>query len=256
MAKLRVPEVFLQGYSSGKCDMKHSWDESWAGTNPEPPDGLDVDPRLQGLDVPIDPSGGEASSAPVVPLDTLQEMATDFQEESNEAPNPFENQDLSLQDPIQAMASDREADVGEPAAVQLHSPGPPVVDEADRLEREEELQDDLKDQGEEHTDMKPPTVVRMIFAVPLLDSNAATIKEGLQDILLYLRSHNIPVLRFHSDQGSEFMARDTRRLMKDWGLRVTTGEGGVPKANGAAEQAVKWIKQRTRTLLYSAEFPF
>ena len=118
------------------------------------------------------------------------------------------------------------------------------MDEADRLEREEELQDDLKDQGEEHTDMKPPTMGRMIFAVPLLDSKAATIKEGPQDILLYLRSRKIPVLRFHSDRGSELMARDTRRLMKDWGLRVTTGEGGVPKANGAAKQAVKWIKAK------------
>ena len=108
---------------------------------------------------------------------------------------------------------------------------------------------------EEDLDLAGPELVNLIFACGLKDDKATTVLEAVQDVVLYCRSLNIPILRFHSDRGMEFRARATRQWLKSEGIRVTSSEPGVHQTNGKAESTIRWLKQRARTLLLSAEWP-
>ncbi|CAE7358608.1 unnamed protein product, partial [Symbiodinium sp. KB8] len=63
------------------------------------------------------------------------------------------------------------------------------------------------------------------------------------------------IFSFHTDKGMEFRARATQQWLTGEGIRVTASEPGVHQTNGAAEATVKWLKQRARTLLLSADLP-
>ena len=104
-------------------------------------------------------------------------------------------------------------------------------------------------------DTKPPESTYLVFATPLVSGTSAEILEALQDILTYLRHHNLPVLRHHSDKASAFQGRMIRSYLKNQSIRVTTSEPGVPQSNGSVEQTVRWVKQRTRTLLGASGLP-
>ena len=104
-------------------------------------------------------------------------------------------------------------------------------------------------------DLSAPELVNLIFSCGLKDDKATSVLEAIQDVVLYCRSLNIPILRFHSDRGMEFRARATVQWLKGEGIRVTTSEAGVHQTSGAAEATVRWLKQRARTLLLSADLP-
>eukprot|EP00439_Symbiodinium_sp_Y106_P017800 s6038_g2.t1 len=53
----------------------------------------------------------------------------------------------------------------------------------------------------------------------------------------------------------EFYAKATRQWIKFHGMRFTTSEGGLHQQNGMVENAVRYIKQRARTLLIGAKLP-
>ena len=101
-------------------------------------------------------------------------------------------------------------------------------------------------------ELSPPEMVNLIFATGLHDNKSATVLEAVQDVVYYAQSYNIPILRFHCDRSMEFFARASRRWIKDQGIRMTCSEGGEHQSNGAAENTVRWVKQRARTLLASA----
>ena len=101
-------------------------------------------------------------------------------------------------------------------------------------------------------DCEPPEQTSLIFAVGLRDNKGATVKSALQDITLYLGSHGLPVYRFHADKG-EFFNHSLRDWLRAQGIRGTWGEPGIPQTNGRAEGAVRWVKDRIRTLLLSAK---
>ena len=267
VAKLRLPETYLQGYSAGKCDLSHSWEESWASEDLEPDDGLRVEASLEPITLASsDDLQPDATSSEVHPSTALlgDEFSGELCDVDPVSAGNGGNQDLAvgrpLQDPREAVGA---CDVGERVVMDPQ-------EEERRSVRRESLVDEadlLADQNEglegeeetvpkcERSDLLPPKMARMIFSIPLPDAKSATVKEALQDVLLYLRAHNVPVLRFHSDRGSASMARETRQMLKSWGLRVTTSEGGIPQTNGAAEQGVKWLKQRIRSLLIGAKLP-
>ena len=57
------------------------------------------------------------------------------------------------------------------------------------------------------------------------------------------------VHRLHSDKGSELLPKKLDEYCLDKGIRRTTTQGYDPSANGAAEQAVGFIKRKSRQLL-------
>ena len=258
VAKLRLPESYLQGYSAGKCDLTHSWDESWVSIEHDPDDGLGLEPRLEPVGIGSrDDLQPDTTCIDVHPteLPLGDEVSGELYDVDPVTANRAQADDLPLQDPVEAMGL---RDRGEGLIPGLEEEqrsvrGESVVDEAELLEVENQGPEFEEEQApkEERTDFHPPKMARMIFAIPVPDAKSTTVKEALQDVLLYLRAHNAPVLR----RGSAFMARDTRQMLKGWSLRVTTSEGGIPQTNGVAEQGVKWVKQRVRALLASANLP-
>ena len=129
------------------------------------------------------------------------------------------------------------------------------VDHGGAENEEGELAQGEKRDPEEDLDLAGPELVNLIFACGLKDDKATTVLEAVQDVVLYCRSLNIPILRLHSDRGMEFRARATRQWLKSEGIRVTSSEPGVHQTNGTAESTIRWLKQRARTLLLSAELP-
>ena len=134
---------------------------------------------------------------------------------------------------------------GEVEAGEVEENGEKEEDEPERKRPKEDLGEDLK----------PPDMVNLIFATGLHDNKSATVLEAIQDVVLYARSYNIPILRFHCDRSMEFFAKNSRQWIKEQGMRMTSSEGGEHQSNGAAENTVKWIKQRARTLLAGASLP-
>ncbi|CAE7229842.1 RE1, partial [Symbiodinium sp. CCMP2456] len=108
---------------------------------------------------------------------------------------------------------------------------------------------------EDDSDLTGPDLVNLVFAAAMPDNKSATVLECIQDVVLYCNSLNIPVLRFHCDRGMEFYAKATRQRLKYHGIRFTTSEGGLHQQNGVVENAVKYVKQRARTLLFGSKLP-
>ena len=61
--------------------------------------------------------------------------------------------------------------------------------------------------------------------------------------------------RLHSDKGQEFLPKSLERFCELHGIRRTTTAGYDPSANGAGEQAIGYIKRKTRQLLTGARLP-
>ena len=108
---------------------------------------------------------------------------------------------------------------------------------------------------EEDIDMTGPDTANLLFATALPDNKSATVLEAIQDVVTYCWALNIPVVRFHCDRGMEFYAKATRQWIKYHGMRFTTSEEGLHQQNGMVENAVRYVKQRARTLLIGAKLP-
>ena len=103
-------------------------------------------------------------------------------------------------------------------------------------------------------DCEPPEMTYLVFDVAHPNNQSSTVKNALQDVVLYLQMHGLPVYRFHADKG-EFYNHKFRAWLRDQGIMGTWSEPSVPQSNGHAESTVRWLKDRTRTLLRSAGLP-
>ena len=103
-------------------------------------------------------------------------------------------------------------------------------------------------------DCEEPETTYLLFAKGVKDNLSSTVKGVIQDIILYLEAHGLPVYRLHADKGETFN-HYVRGWLRDRGIRATWSEPGVPQGNGAAEAAVRWVKDRARTLLLSSRLP-
>ena len=130
-------------------------------------------------------------------------------------------------------------------------------------EDEEEQGDEAKDLEVEPTsgdvtmqygDCVPPELTYLVFAAALPNNQSRTVRAALQDIMLYLQVHGMPVYRFHADKG-EFYNNLFKTWLREQGILGTWSEPSMPQSNGHAEQTVKWVKDRTRTLLRAAGMP-
>ena len=99
----------------------------------------------------------------------------------------------------------------------------------------------------------PSDLARLVFCVPLHNNRSAEVLDALQQVYIELRSLNLPVLRFHTDRGREFCNAKVRAWFHHRGVRTTTREANAPQQNGTAEQAIRRLKARARTLLRQAK---
>ena len=99
-----------------------------------------------------------------------------------------------------------------------------------------------------------PEFTYLTFAAALPNNQSSTVKRAVQDVVLYLQMHGLPVYRFHADRG-EFYNHRFRDWLGEQGVYATWSEPSVPQENGHAESTVRWIKDRTRTLLRASGLP-
>ena len=127
--------------------------------------------------------------------------------------------------------------------------------EPEEDDREEETVPDEKiDMVMKGGDCEPPEMTYLLFGTALSNNQSSTVRRALQDIVLYLQMHGFPIYRFHSDKG-EFYNHQFRGWLRDQGVYGTWSEPGVPQSNGHAESSVRWLKDRTRTLLRASGLP-
>ena len=103
-------------------------------------------------------------------------------------------------------------------------------------------------------DCEAPESTVLLFARAMKDNSTASVKAAIQEIVLYLDSHGLPVYRHHADRGETY-SHGIRSWLRERGIRATWAEAGVPQGNGRAEATVRWIKDKARTLLMSARVP-
>ncbi|CAE7780733.1 unnamed protein product, partial [Symbiodinium sp. CCMP2456] len=103
-------------------------------------------------------------------------------------------------------------------------------------------------------DCEAPKTTYLLFARALPSNTTASVKGALQDVILYLGAHGLPVYRLHSDKGETY-SHSMRNWLKEQGIRATYSEAGIPQGNGRVENAVRWVKDRSRSLLLGAGLP-
>eukprot|EP00439_Symbiodinium_sp_Y106_P048437 s3987_g6.t1 len=120
---------------------------------------------------------------------------------------------------------------------------------------EEPLQgSDVKEEGSVRPDCEPPESTVLMFAKALKTNAGSDVKAALQDIILYLDSQGLPTYRFHADRG-ECFSHNLCGWLRDRHIKASWSEAGIPQGNGRAEAAVRWIKDKTRTLLLRSALP-
>ena len=78
-------------------------------------------------------------------------------------------------------------------------------------------------------DCEPPEMTYLMFGTALANNQSSTVREALQNVVLYLQMHGLPVYRFHSDKG-EFYNHQFRTWLRDQGVYGTWSEPSVLKA--------------------------
>ena len=113
------------------------------------------------------------------------------------------------------------------------------------------------DKGELEREMKesnePFEYSVAYFVRPLRSRRSTEALRALQEVYIDLKMLGLPVNRLHADRAREFRTPAVGEWAASRDIQVTRTEGDAPAQNGAAEQAVKYVKSRTRILLSSAQ---
>ena len=105
-------------------------------------------------------------------------------------------------------------------------------------------------EGTERTSRLPLVYVEVVNQKADAASATERMLAQIRDEHGHLPSH--AVFRLHSDRGQEFCPLSLERYCERHGIRRTTTAGYDPSANGTGEQAVGYIKRKTRQLLTGA----
>ncbi|CAE7228272.1 unnamed protein product, partial [Symbiodinium sp. CCMP2456] len=114
-----------------------------------------------------------------------------------------------------------------------------------------ELQEDLIQRPgdpDPHQDCVAPASTYLLFAKALPSNGSTVVKAAMQDVILYLQAHGLPIYRLHADKGETYN-HSVRTWLRDQGIRATWSEPGIPQGNGQAEGAVRWIKDKRARVL-------
>ena len=144
----------------------------------------------------------------------------------------------------------------------------PVEEEPDFLvEREEDQpefsREDREEMGKANEDFKKlfkeigDTIEyqNLHYMIPLKSRKAAEVEAAIRLLYVQIRAEGLPIQRVHSDRARELRGKGIRQWLLQRDVYPTTGEAQVPQSNGRAEQVVKTLKQRARTLLQTSALP-
>ena len=95
----------------------------------------------------------------------------------------------------------------------------------------------------------------LYYMIPLKTRLAPEVEAAIRLLYVQLRAEGLPVQRVHSDRARELRGQNIRRWLLERDIYPTTGEAQVPQSNGRAEQAVKALKRRAKTLLQTTRLP-
>ena len=93
------------------------------------------------------------------------------------------------------------------------------------------------------------------YMIPLKSRQAAEVEAAIRLLYVQIRAEGLPLQRVHSDRARELRGRNIRQWLLQRDVYPTTGEAQVPQSNGRAEQVVKTLKRRARTLLQTSSLP-
>eukprot|EP00435_Cladocopium_sp_Y103_P069220 s75_g32.t3 len=96
-------------------------------------------------------------------------------------------------------------------------------------------------------------VKSLTMAVPIRSRRAKDAIKGVAQIMARLRAMHIPITRIHTDRAQEFCGKDFQDWLAHRDLWHTTTAGDEPSANARAENQLKLLKGRTRTLMKTAK---
>ena len=95
----------------------------------------------------------------------------------------------------------------------------------------------------------------LLFASPTYTNRSNEVLAAIQEFTLWLKMHNMPLRRVHSDRSKEFLSRPTRAWLLQQGVLPTYGIPGDPRSNGSAEAGVRLVKSNARALLAGSGLP-
>ena len=112
---------------------------------------------------------------------------------------------------------------------------------------------DAKDDLEEKVkEFKKPLELRTLYlAQPLLSRKGPEVLQAIQNFRIQLKRRKVPLDHIHSDRAREFQTRALRTWVAEHGIYHTRSSGSEPAGNSTAELGVRWVKARTRALLFN-----
>ena len=131
--------------------------------------------------------------------------------------------------------------------------GKEAIVEVEGDERSGEGKERSKEEREAAEASEPFDFSVAYFIRPLRSRRSGDVLRALQEVYIDLKMMGLPVNRLHADRAREFRTPAVSERAASRDVQVTRTEGDAPAQNGAAEQAVKYVKSRTRILLSSAQ---
>ena len=187
VAKYLVPKMFVENIAG-----KH------------PPDDHGVTRDKQGQAKPED----SIVSLPEGDLQTIEEFFKEHKDGKSREPEPISVGVLNMagEDPFEEIEAEEE-----PSYEPSYEP-PDVEDEDEDVQGgSDRIPDVLMQQG----DCEAPAMTYLTFSTALPNNRSGTVRQAVQDIVLYLQMHGMPVYRFHSDT-DEFYNRQFRSWLWEY----------------------------------------
>ena len=151
--------------------------------------------------------------------------------------------DLFLEEDEEIIERDDEAG-------DMDEPGEKEALDEDGSEDKEELTAEEREAKEATEPLKFSVAY---FVRPLRGRKSSDVLRALQEVYIDIKMLGLPVCRLHADRAREFRTAAVMEWAAARDVQITRTEGDSPAQNGVAEQAVKYIKSRTRILLSSAQ---
>ena len=95
----------------------------------------------------------------------------------------------------------------------------------------------------------PVRMVELVFVEPLDSKSPGDVAGALGRIFAQLAVLHLPVVRVHTDAGSEFLSQPFRRFVDSKGVLHTAAAPQDHNANGRVENVVRRLKQQIRTVI-------
>ena len=157
-------------------------------------------------------------------------------------------------DPL-VLAPDDDAALAEPPDLDSshafpEAPAPVLAEhQATSVDEDEKLKLEIKE-------LSKPVPMKTVYTVrSLITRKKPEVLLGVQETILGLRKEGLRVNQIHTDRARELLNKQVRQWLSKEGITRTATAGIDPAANGSAESAVKWVKGRIRTLLYTSGAP-